>query len=71
MAEKSAKLNFPTCAHRTYKFSCRGIEEEDGTVYKAKNVLQRKVDRELDPTTTLPIERCHGLKITGWFLTMS
>lgn len=51
--------------YRTYKFTCRGISAEEGEVYAAKNVLQRKLDKELDEKTTLPFERCHGIVIEG------
>lgn len=52
---------------RTYKFTCRAISTEEGEIYAAKNVLQRKLDKQLDEITTLPIERCHGIVVTGKF----
>lgn len=59
------KFNAIIIVYRTYKFTCRGISAEEGEVYAAKNVLHRKLDRELDEKTTLPIERCHGIVIEG------
>lgn len=49
----------------TYKFSCRGISTEDSEIYKAKNLLHRKLDRDLDVANTSPIERCHGVVVSG------
>lgn len=49
----------------TYKLSCRGIPTEDGEAYAAENILERKLDKQLDEEDHLPLERCYGIPITG------
>lgn len=55
------------CSHSTYEISCRGIAKEELDTYDAENILERMLDENLDEATHLPIERCHGVAITGKF----
>lgn len=51
--------------HSTFKFSCHGFNKEDADAYVAENILEKKLDKFLNEEDHLPIERCHGVAITG------